>query len=51
VVGKEWNPQILVNLTVSKVQSIVSRSAKTLGLQNVLLLDVSAGSGLQIGHA
>jgi hypothetical protein len=45
VVGKEWNPQIVVNLTVTNVPGCVSRNAKTLGLQHLQLSDVGVSRG------
>jgi hypothetical protein len=45
VVGKEWKPQILVNLPFYNLQSCVSRSSKILGLRLLQILDVAAGSG------
>jgi hypothetical protein len=44
VVGKEWNPQIVVNLPVTNVPGCVSRNAKTLGLQHLKLTDMGVGS-------
>jgi hypothetical protein len=43
--GKESNPQILVNLRVTNEPGCVSRTAQTLGLQQLQLPDVAAGSG------
>jgi hypothetical protein len=45
VVGKEWNPQIFLNLPVTNVPGCVSRNAKTLGLQHLQLSDVGVNSG------
>jgi hypothetical protein len=45
VVGKEWNPQIVVNLSVTNVLGCVSRNAKTLGLQHLQPMDVGVRSG------
>jgi hypothetical protein len=37
VVGKEWNFQILVNLSVNNIQRCTGNIAKTFGLKNPLL--------------
>jgi hypothetical protein len=45
VVSEKWNFQSLVNLPVTDVPRCVRRNAKTLGLQQMQLPDVAAGSG------
>jgi hypothetical protein len=45
VFSKERNSQILVNLRVTDVPRCTSSNAKTLGLNNLQLAQVAAGSG------
>jgi hypothetical protein len=46
VVIKKWNPQTLVNLSVTNVPSSAGCNQKTLGLQHLQLLYVAASSRL-----
>jgi hypothetical protein len=45
VVGKEWNPQILLNLPISNVSRCISCNVKTLRLHHLQFPNVGASSG------
>jgi hypothetical protein len=44
VVGKEWNPIILMNFPVTSLPCCVSYNAEALGSQHLWLLDMAADS-------